>query len=313
MAALIVRVVFGLSGVIAYLFFSVFGWAGVTLVGNTLAWISYCNKKRLRLILQAEIDRLRGQMPQWRPYDDLIKRTFRRHYCRHTETLFLGAMTRKNLDKLVYATGTDNIDSALSKGKGVILLLSHYGSFLLPLPFLGFRGYKVCQITGRQNHQDVINERIWSPLINQEIWRWRKKEADKLPVRFIEVGTFLRPAYKALNQNSIIAIAFDGRESSKWEKVPFLGGKEFFSPGPFELARRTGATIVPTFVEREESGMHKIVFEKAFSMSTELDTQKANTEDTSSFAVIFGEYVKKRPCHFIVHFPYVRKPFLDSY
>lgn len=294
------------------MFFYAFGWFGVNCIGCAIAQIAYMSKRNFRQILKNEEVRLRRQMPQWHPDKDVIKKTFKQHYCRHVETLFLGALTKDRLDKLASATGTEHIDKALAEGRGVILLLSHFGSFLLPLPYLGFRGYSVCQITGRQNHEDVINERIWTPAVNKEIWRWRKREADKLPVRFIEVGTFLRPAYKALNENKIIAIAFDGRESSKWEQVPFLGDKEFFSPGPFELARRTGATIIPTFVLKEQGGRHKIVFEKAFSMSMEADVKRANAQDTTNYAAIFAEYIQQRPCHFLVHFPYVRKPFLTS-
>lgn len=313
MASVFVRLILKWLGFVSYAFFHMFGWSGVHFIGRALGKVAYYLKRRFRNILEAEVERLQAQMPQWQPHKDVIKKTFQQHYCRHVETLFFGALTKDNLDKLGYATGTENVDRALARGKGVILLLSHYGSFLLPLPYLGFRGYKVCQITGKQNHKEVINERIWRPVINEEIWRWRKKEADKLPVRFVEVGTFLRPAYKALNENNIIAIAFDGRESTKWEKVSFVGAEEFFSPGPFELARRTGATIIPTFVQKEEHGKHRIIFEKAFEMSKDVDVHKANAQDTSNFATIFGEYVKQRPCHFIVHFPYVRKPFLESY
>ncbi len=310
MLVAIIRLVLFLLGVVAYVFFYCFGWSGIRILSLFTSNLAYHLKKRFKDIISAEVKRLNKQMPEWQTNEKIVKRTFSRHYSRHLETLFLGALNKDRLDGLVYASGLEHIEKAISQGNGVILLLSHFGSFLLPLPYLGFRGYNVCQITGRQNHEAIINDRIWPRVVNEEIWRWRKKEADKLPVNFIEVGTFLRPVYKALNDNCIVAIAFDGRESSKWENVGFLGGSEHFSPGPFELARRTGAVIIPTFVVKETHKRHKIIFEKQFEMSSNTLIEKANHIDTAGYAHKLGEYIKKWPCHFLVHFPYIRKPFM---
>src|SRR3989304_656950 len=80
----------------------------------------------------------------------------------------------------------------LNRRKGFILPLPHFGPFLLPLPYLGFMGYRVDQVTGGQIHASLAGERFWE---------WRKREAEKLPVRFLQVGRFLRPLYQALGGN----------------------------------------------------------------------------------------------------------------
>jgi len=189
----------------------------------------------------------------------------------------------------VHAEGLENLDIALSRGKGVILLLSHFGSFLLPLPFLGYRGYNINQITGKQIHTSLIAERMW---------RWRKKDADKLPINFIQADKFLRPVYKALMNNEIVVMAFDGRDGSKWAVTEFFERKVRFSTGPFELAKNTGATIIPTFTIRMKNGTHKLVLESPFKLTNVNQTESALLYDTRRFAKLFARYIEESPSHF---------------
>jgi KDO2-lipid IV(A) lauroyltransferase len=192
------------------------------------------------------------------------------------------------LGEMVKAEGLENLDAALKGGRGAILLLAHFGSFLLPLPFLGHLGYRVNQVAGRQVHASFLGE---------VLWRWRKHEADKLPVNFIQVGRFLRPVYDALKRGEAVAIAFDGRDGANWEAVDFFERKALFSNGPFTLARRTGAAIVPTFMVRTEDDAHRLVLGPPFALS-EGGSPEALHRDTERFAGIFARYVAEFPCHF---------------
>jgi len=219
----------------------------------------------------------------------VIKRSFENYYERQAATFFFGSMSKQVLDRLMTVQGIENLDAALSKGRGVIMLLSHFGFFLLPLPFLGYRGYKVNQITGRQIHANLLAERFWT---------WRKNEADRLPVHYLQVDSFLRPVFKALASNEIVAIAFDGRDSQNWVVVDLFQQKVRFSSGPFELARRTGAAIIPTFVIRERTGRFKLVLEPEFRLSGDSDMHRALDEDTRNFTDIFARYLVEYPCHF---------------
>lgn len=289
MALLMFDMTLWFLGRMAHIVYRLLGWRFVSQIGKFIGDINYYLNRESYRITKEELTLLFGNKLDVVKIMDITKRSFENYYMRQIETFFFGSLDVHTINKMIHAEGLENLDSALLKGRGVILLLSHFGSFLLPLPFLGYKGYKVNQITGIQKHASLPAERIWT---------WRKKEAEKLPVRFIQVDRFLRPLYKALKNNEIVAIAFDGRDSSKWVIADFLERKAFFSSGPFELAIKTGAAIVPTFAVRQKDGTHKLIFESSFELTKDSDAEKTLSINTKRYTKIFSYYVAKYPCHF---------------
>ena len=196
-----------------YLIFYLFGWRFISHAGKMTGDIIYLLSGGKREKTEKELKFLFSSIYDDNKIKDITKKSFEHYYMRQLETVFFGSLNKKSLNRMMDVEGIENLDLALSRGKGIILLLSHFGSFLLPLPFLGYRGYKVNQITGKQKHTSLFAERLWM---------WRKKEAERLPVGFIQVDKFLRPLYKALNKNEIVAIAFDGRDGSVYQSVRFF-------------------------------------------------------------------------------------------
>lgn len=288
-ACLLLDLTFWIVGRIANLIYFLLGWRVISNIGKICGDIIYSFNKKKRKETEKELNLLLGNEFSNEKIKDITKRSFENYYRRQIETAFFGSLDKRVLDKVMAAEGLENLDLALSKGKGVILLLSHFGSFLLPLPFLGYKGYKINQVTGRQRHLSLIAERLWL---------WRKSEAERLPVNFIQVGKFLRPIYKALNDNEIVAIAFDGRDSSKFVAVDFFRRRALFSSGPFELARKTGATIVPTFIIRQKNNTHKLFLEPPLYLSDDSNLERAVYQDTCKFANRFASYINRYPCHF---------------
>jgi lauroyl/myristoyl acyltransferase len=276
-------------GKMAHLFLWLVGWSGIFGIGKLGGRMLYRIDGAKRGQTAEQLTRLYGHRFNAEQISTITRKSFENYYERQAATFFFGSMDKRTVDRIMSVQGLENLDAALAKGKGVIMLLSHFGFFLLPLPFLGHRGYKVNQITGRQIHANLLAERFWT---------WRKNEADRLPVGYLQVDSFLRPVFKALADNEIVAIAFDGRDSQNWVVVDLLGQKVRFSSGPFELARRTGAAIVPTFVVREDTGKFKLVLEPEFKLAEEADSQKAVETDTKKFTDLFARYLVEYPCHF---------------
>ena len=278
-----------LFGKILYGIYYLFGRRFILLIGKFIGDSIYLINRNLREMTKKEIAMLFGKRYEGVGLDNLTRKSIEHFYSRNLETFFLGVLNKERIKKILEVDGIENLEEALSRGKGVILLISHFGSFLLPLPFLGFQGYKVNQVTGKQLHRSTIEERIWA---------WRKREADKLPVKFIQVDKFLRPIYNALKNNEIIAIAFDGRDGLKLVPTIFFERTALFSAGPFELARRTGSTILPAFVIRKKDLTHRLVFEPLFGLSDDPDIERALRYDTRKFAELFSNYIERYPCHF---------------
>lgn len=278
-------------GEAAYLLYRWLGWRNTAKMGRFLGRILYRIDKAGRKSLEKELCRMILDEAKRTRIIQTAKRCFENHYARILETCFFGRLSKEIISEMIRVQGMEHISEAMLRGHGVIILLAHFGSFLLPLPYLGYAGYPVNQLTGKQRHRSVIDERIWV---------WRKRDADRLPIKYIQAEEFLRPMLNALKNNEILSIAFDGRDGTNWTTVDFLGRKALFSSGPFRLARKTGAVIIPTFVVRNDDDTHSIVFEKAFHLpqGKMSDVKKAAESDTKRYAGFFSDYVKRYPCHF---------------
>jgi KDO2-lipid IV(A) lauroyltransferase len=273
----------------AHLLHRLLGLRGTAKLGKWLGSLLCALKPRKRHVAIEEVSRYLGKQYDEPEIQGIVKRSFQVYYARHLESLFFGDLTKERISRVASVEGLENLDKALASDKGVILLLAHFGSFLLPLPLLGHLGYKVNQVTGRPVHYSFFGERLW---------RWRKRQADRLPVNFIQVGGFLRPLYKALQRNEIVTIAFDGRDSTKFMSVPFLDGSALFSPAPINLALKTGARIVPTFVIRHPDETHTVILEKPIEVTGSGPRDSVVRRHVEGFAALFADFVKRFPCHY---------------
>lgn len=247
--------------------------------------------KKRRNIVAEEVSKLYGERIDKKAAKKIVRNSFDIFLKRQVENLLFGDFTKSRLERITSIEGIDNLNRALEEGKGVILLLSHFGSFLLPLPVLGLNGYKVVQIVGKP----LLERR--AP-IHKTFFELKKRELGKFPTQFIQTNHYLGPVVKALCNNEIIVIAFDGRTGNKWIPVQLLNRTAQFSPGPFNLAIKTGATILPTFVVRDKNDKHRIILEPP--MELEITDKKEETLkiNTIKYARIFERYLLNYPCHF---------------
>ena len=276
-------------GKVSYGLYKLFGWRFVGVTGAAIYGLRYLTDFKKRKIIHDEYSNLFGDRFSDRELTIIAKNSLLLYYKRQVETFYLAALDKDQICRILKVEGLEHIEEAIAKGKGVILLLSHIGSFLLPLPYFGFKGYKINQITGIPIHMSLIAERVW---------KWRKKEADRLPVKYVQTGNFIRSVFLSLKNNEIVVIAFDGRDGSKWREISFFNKQAYFSSGPFEIARKTGATIVPAFVIRESNNTHKLILEPLFKLSDATDKNAAAQNDTENFARKFAYYLERYPDHF---------------
>jgi lauroyl/myristoyl acyltransferase len=253
--------------------------------------VIYCMARNLRRITCEETARCLGISSDTPMVRMAVRQCFVMDVKRRFEDLMLGALTKRDLDEMVHIAGAEHIDAALMKGKGVIVLLSHFGSFLMILPALGFKGYRISQLGG-----PPLTER--RGYIHQVLFEARKKAYSILPVQFLRSDSALRDVLLALKRNEIVAIAFDGRIGDKWVETDFCGNRVHIAPGPVKLALKTGAAILPTFIVRNSDNTHRLIVEKAVSVEV-LDTREATIQvNIQKISNIFGRYVAAYPAHF---------------
>jgi len=181
--------------------------------------------------------------------EPLIREAYRIAFRVHLEELLLGKLTAETCQKYMVFDGRENLDEALSLGKGAILLNPHAGNIMMMIAALSLGGYQYNQYAARGMAPPEVaaaNPEVFG--VNR--WRLEVREAreaneDNLPANFLTLNQSARELYRRLKANEIVGIAFDGRIGKKFIKVPYINREALLNSGPYRLAASTGAAIVP--------------------------------------------------------------------
>lgn len=242
--------------------------------------------------MREELARLFCDRPLPDRADRIVEEAFRIALLNALEVARYPWLGPDTIDAVCAIEGREHLDAALAKGRGAIVLTGHYGAHQMVMPALGHRGYPVSQLSAPPTVwagilADTRTTPLWERVLAR---RWALEQ--RLPVRHVDVFRFLRPAYRCLEQNEVLGLAFDGGGGTRWTQVRILARTANVSTQPARLWRATGAALVPARVERPRgSPRHRLVLEPALEGSPSGSLQA----DLQAFADRFSTWVARRP------------------
>jgi len=180
--------------------------------------------------------------------------------------------------------GRDNLDKALSRKKGVILVSAHFGNFPLLLGRLAVEGYKTAGIMRPMRDSRV--ERVF--LEKRE--KFGVKTIYSQPRNLCVNNTIL-----SLRNNELVFIPIDQNFGTAGVFVNFFGRKAATATGPVIFAQRTDAALIPCFILRQKDDRHKIVFEPALDLQEGGDSQETVLINIQKLTDIIETYIRKYP------------------
>lgn len=218
--------------------------------------------------------------------------------CNYRKDLFeiwsFPRLNKDRIEKLVYIEGIEHLDKALAKGNGVVIGLSHFGSWKIIIPALAYRGYKTNQI-GLDPRYFIDEKR---PPHHNTIMEIEHKCEQSLPAKFIYIGKVMRPVFRALANNEVVIDSFDGFMGSKKTEVPFFNSRLSLSQGPIIIALKTGAALIPAFAVRQRNNQHKITIHEEILLHHHENDQQAIENGINSYAKLLEHYVGEYPSHY---------------
>jgi KDO2-lipid IV(A) lauroyltransferase len=156
--------------------------------------------------------------------------------------------------QVVAIQGRENLEAALTKGKGIIALGAHIGNFVLVGTRLGSEGLPFHTLFRLPK-----DERIQS-LIRHCIGHFYQKIIPSSPKRAAVVNIL-----QTLRQNGIVFILADNLRSGKVQTRLF-GQRVQTSRGPVSLALRSGAPVLPVYLIRSYTGELCLIIEPEISL-----------------------------------------------
>ena len=183
--------------------------------------------------------------------------------------------------------GYDIYTRAGGKGKGVIIVLAHFGNWEL-----------LASVWGKQvNDLNVVAKPMANPLV--EGWLFKKRTA--AGVATIYTDSALRGMLAVLKRKGVTAILIDQNMGAMGTPAPFLGKTASTVRTVAGLIRKTGAAAVPMYAVMGRDGRYDIDFFEAEPPSppdgAEGDSEAAITAIQAQHNGILSQWIMKRPEH----------------
>jgi len=188
------------------------------------------------------------------------------------------------LKKQVDLVNKENLESALSRGRGVILVSAHFGNFPLMLAKLSLEGYKTAGIM-----RYMRDERM------EKFFMAKRNKVGLKTIYSQPRKACVDESIRSLRGNELVFIPIDQNFGEGGVFVDFFGRKAATATGPIILARRTGAIILPCFIIRQPDDRHQIIFDKPIELEEGSQTQEAIRINIQRLTNIIETYIRKYP------------------
>lgn len=197
------------------------------------------------------------------------------------EILCLPKIKRMGFERLVRLQGKENIAAAMQKGKGLIFLAMHSGSWELASVVGSLSGYP---------YNVVANLQPKTPKIDELLNEYRRIVGAKV----IASGVATRGIIRALQNNEIVSLVLDqgGKDGTV---VKFLGKTASMSTGAVRLGLKYGTPVCPVWITREGNARHCLTFYPPLDFSGIEDTPQGLVEATRKAAAHFEGLIYARP------------------
>lgn len=181
--------------------------------------------------------------------------------------------------------GFENLEQALARGKGVVLVTAHLGSWELGGTLLALRGLPMTVITLEEPTSDLT--------------RWRDAQRRRLGIKTIAVGPGHDFAFvemiQTLRRNEIVAMLVDRPYAGTGTTVQFFGRATEFSTAPALLWQHTDASVLPAFVLQNARHRYVSFADPALSFTRNADARATIVENTQRLAAHFEAIIRQHP------------------
>lgn len=262
-------------------------FAAVYWIGGVMGDIDYFVSGRKR------VQRMRANISEalginGKKAGNIVRESLRNHLRNMLELMKYPQLDRQSIASLVHYDGINHLNTALERGKGVILLTAHFGAKQFLQVALGLQGYTLNQINFHMNAEELT-------YIQKHISQRQRMNIEKqLPLNFIQAKGFMRPVFNCLKKNEVLIIAGDGiglrrHMDMTYSPFEFFRKKMLFPTNAAVLAERTGALIIPVFAIREKT-RHRIVFKPPLKCHN-----GNNAELIKEYVQLLEKYVRQYP------------------
>ena len=215
----------------------------------------------------------------------IIRGAYRQFGASIVELLRLPAIDTAYLDRYVTLDGYQHIERALASGRPVMFLTAHYGNWELSSIVAALKGFPIVALARAQSR---------FPKLYRLLVSYRESKG----CRVVHKGGAMRRLIEALEQRQPVGIVGD-QASRQGILVDFFGRPALFATGPFELAYKTNALILPVFAHRVRGPRHRIVIEPPPELARDVPKPEAVRQGIERFAGMLARHITEDPSQWL--------------
>jgi KDO2-lipid IV(A) lauroyltransferase len=180
--------------------------------------------------------------------------------------------------------GKEHLDAALARGKGVIALGAHFGSFTLLGTRLAIEGYPF---------NLIVNVGRFPMLWGRLAYYQGIVGQQTIPLKPLSAS--IKKSLNCLHRNEILYIVADEQQRRGGFPVPFFGQVAYSPPGPAIFSLKTGAPILLMFVLRDDELNRTLVIKSPLQFEPTKDEKRDIERLTYQSTKTIEEIVRQCP------------------
>lgn len=249
--------------------------------GGWLGRAAWYLTPRHRKLARANLDRAFGRQLSGRRKDEIVRNNYAHYGISLAEFVLLERFLKRGLFDRIPVRGEEHLRAARATGQGIIIFTGHLGNWELLGGFLAARGLRL----------EAVARRADDPALNEYLNGMRAK----IGMRMIDKDEVGKQVFQSLKQGGVVAFLIDVNAGFKGIFVPFFGEEASTYPAVAELAIRTGAQVLPTFLHRTGVLGWEVEFEAALIPVEGKDYQDSVYQNTLRYNQIYERLITKYP------------------
>jgi phosphatidylinositol dimannoside acyltransferase len=208
----------------------------------------------------------------------------------------LPSMSQEQLLAYIDVRGLENLARAYARGKGVIIVAPHLGSYNLIPSYVSALGYETVAVV----------EHIRDPRLHDYFFRLRANQGVQLlTTRPEDVRNILR----ALRDGKVVLMLADRNVGTSSDAVTFFGERTMLPAGPALIARRTGAALLPAYSYRMGNTRSVAISLPEMRLPEIVGTiEQRRAADTQAVAYLLEQMIRDAPDQWAILQPVWPRP-----
>jgi len=253
-------------------------------LADGLATVGYRLFRKFRTRSTENITKAFGEQWSDAAVQNVARRSLRNFFRDCVEIGIALESSDENVRDQIPIVGKENLDAALKKGSGVVILSAHLGNFFLLGTRLAIEGYSIFVLINQPKNGQ------FAELMDRYRLKVKQRTIHARPRR-----EALKQLNEILHRNEIAILIADEYRRGNGIPVPLFGRTVLARRGPATLALRTGAAVVPAYMVRQPDDSLKLVIEPELEFDRTSQSKADITENTVRLTRWLENTVRRYP------------------